>query len=67
MEKEKPKFPDRNVFSAYVILYIHEKEYRFLDMWHLVTWRALKDKAFLSLEKGTKKKKKSFNILREFI
>lgn len=58
MEEEKPRFPDRNVLSAYVILNILDKEYRFLDMWHFVTWKALKNEAFLSHEKETLKKKK---------
>lgn len=53
MEKEKPRFPDRNALSAYVILNILDEEYRFLDMWHFVTWKALKNEAFLSHEKGT--------------
>ena len=32
MEKEKPKFPDRDVFCAYVIPNVLDREYRFLDM-----------------------------------
>lgn len=63
--KEKPKFPDRNVLCAYVIPNVLDKEYRFLDMWHFVTWKALRNEVLLTHDKGTSFKE-SFIALGEF-